>query len=606
MKFSKLKNAFAEWLNNLLYSSRTTVLNTLISLKAFIWLTATILLLFVFGFETEKDELKQVFLGLDVVLIVYFSTFLVRLLYEFRRTEFLKNNKLETFLVLIIIINTISNHFLDNRIVGFFIESFEFKSYEDAYLALITFFFIILILFELINASDIFSRLKASPAHSFIVSFIVLILFGTGMLMLPAMTVQEGSIKFMDALFTSVSACCVTGLIVVDTATFFTVKGQIVIMILVQIGALGIISFASFFANIMKSGVGIKQQLFLQDYLISESLFSAKGLLRKIIFITISLEFITFVLIYFTWGDEIVFNSQGQKLFFTAFHAVSAFCNAGFSLFTNGLAEHGVATSYILHIVVAISMIFGTIGFSSIQDIFSIERLRDRYQNPWKDWALSTKVAVYTTAFLIVFGMLVFYLLERDYILSDKNFMEATIASFFQSVTRTAGFNTVDIGALRTPTLILLAFLMFIGASSGSVGGGIKTSTFYLILVSVFATIRGRLKIEIDKKFIPKELLFKALSIFFFAASINLIGVFVLTLTDSNFSFVQIIFEQVSAFGTVGLSTGITSELSTAGRTVIILSMFVGRVGTLTFAFALSSRQTTQNYKYPKAHLMVG
>lgn len=264
----------------------------------------------------------------------------------------------------------------------------------------------------------------------------------------------------------------------------------------------------------MKSGVGIKQQLFLQDYLISESLFSAKGLLRKIIFITISLELITFVLIYFTWGDEMVFNSQAQKLFFTAFHAVSAFCNAGFSLFTNGLADHGVATSYILHIVVAISMIFGTIGFSTIQDIFNVQRLRDRYQNPWKDWNLSTKVAVYTTAFLIVFGMLVFYLLERDYILSEKNFIEATITSFFQSVTRTAGFNTVDIGALRTPTLILLAFLMFIGASSGSVGGGIKTSTFYLILVSVFSTIRGRLKIEIDKKFIPKELLFKALSIF--------------------------------------------------------------------------------------------
>ena len=606
MKFSKLKNSFAEWLNNLLYSSRTPVLNTLISLKAFIWLTATILLIFVFGFDIETEELNQVFLGLDVVLIIYFSTFLIRLLYEFRRTEFLKNNKLESFLVLIIIINTISNHFLDNYIVSFFIESFGFENYEDAYLALITFFFIVLIIYELLNASDIFSRLQANPANSFIVSFIVLILLGTGLLMLPAMSVQEGSMKFMDALFTSVSACCVTGLIVVDTATFFTIKGQIVIIILVQIGALGIISFASFFANVMKSGVGIKQQLFMQDYLISESMFSAKGLLRKIIFITIFIELVTFVLIYFTWGDEVVFSSVGQKLYYTAFHAVSAFCNAGFSIYSNGLAEAGVATSYLLHIVVALSMIFGTIGFSTIQDIFSVSRLRDRYKNPWKDWALSTKVAVYTTAALIIFGMLVFYLLERDAVLADKNFMEAAIASFFQSVTRTAGFNTVDIGALKTPTLILLAFLMFIGASSGSVGGGIKTSTFYLIIVSVVATIRGKLKIEIDKKFIPKELLFKALSIFFFATAINLIGVFTLTLTDGNFSFIQIIFEQVSAFGTVGLSTGITPELSTAGRIVIISSMFVGRVGTLTFAFVLSSRQSTQNYKYPKAHLMVG
>jgi Trk-type K+ transport system membrane component len=384
-------------------------------------------------------------------------------------------------------------------------------------------------------------------------------------------------------------------------------KGQFVIMILFQLGGLGIISFTSFFATFLKSGVGIKQQLMLQDFLVSESLFSAKGLLRKIIVITLIIEIISFILIFFSWGEEVVFNSMGQKIFFSAFHAVSAFCNAGFSLFTNGLFEDGVVNGYVLHIIIALTLILGGLGFSTIQDLFSRNKLRDRFQNPWKDWALSTKIAVYTSLVLLASGTLVFYLLERGNTLGELNFVESLITSFFQSATaRTAGFNTVDIGALRTPTLIVMAFLMFVGASSGSVGGGIKTSTFYLLIVSVFASLRGRLKIEIDRKFIPKELLFKALSIFFFAASLNLIGIFILSITDSKFTLMQLIFEQVSAFGTVGLSTGITADLSFAGRVVIILSMFIGRVGTLTFALALSSRKSTQSYKYPKAHLMVG
>jgi potassium uptake TrkH family protein len=607
MDFSKLKNEITEWLNNAIYNSRTAVLNTLVSLKAFIWLTAAVLLFFVFGFETESNELEQVFLGLDVVLIIYFFSFLIRLLYEFRRTDFLKNNKLEAVLVFIIIINTVSNYYFDNQIIKYLAETLGFKNYQDAYLTFITFYFLVLIIYEFIRASTILSKLKTKPARTFIYSFLLLIAFGTGILMLPAMSVQDGSMPFMDALFTSVSASCVTGLIVVDTATYFTMKGQFVIMILFQLGGLGIISFTSFFATFLKSGVGIKQQLMLQDFLVSESLFSAKGLLRKIIAITLVIEIISFIMIFFSWGEDVVFDSMGQKIFFSAFHAVSAFCNAGFSLFTNGLFEDGVANGYILHIIIALTLILGGLGFSSIQDLFSRNKLRDRFQNPWKDWALSTKIAVYTSLVLLASGTLVFYLLEQGNTLGDKNFIESLIASFFQSATaRTAGFNTVDIGALRTPTLIVIAFLMFIGASSGSVGGGIKTSTFYLLIVSVFATLRGRLKIEIDRKFIPKELLFKALSIFFFAASLNLIGIFILTITDSNFTLMQLIFEEVSAFGTVGLSTGITADLSFAGRVVIILSMFIGRVGTLTFALALSSRKSSKSYKYPKAHLMVG
>jgi potassium uptake TrkH family protein len=607
MKISKLRNVLVEKLNNAIYSSKDAVLNTIISLKAFIWLTATVLLIYVFGFETKDEDLQQVFLGLDIVLIIYFLTFLVRFIYSFRRRIFLKEHVLETVLVAIIFANVVSNYFFNNLLIRFFAEQFDFKNYEDAYLTIITFYFMVLISYETIKASTILSKLKSKPARTFIYSFLLLILFGTALLMLPAMTTQEGSMSFFDALFTAVSASCVTGLIVVDTATYFTLKGQFVIMILFQLGGLGIISFTSFFATFLRSGVGIKQQLMLRDFLVSESLFSAKGLLRQIIVITVIIESVSFILVFFTWGPEVHFDSVGQKVFFSAFHAVSAFCNAGFSLFSSGLYEAGVASSYVLHIVLALTLIMGGLGFSAIQDLFAIKNLRDRLANPWKDWALSTKIAVYTSIVLLVLGTVVFYLLERDNVLQNQNFMEGMIASFFQSASaRTAGFNTVDFGALRTPTLLLIIVLMFIGASSGSVGGGIKTSTFYLLITSVFATLRGRLKIEIGRKFIPKELLFKALSIFFFAASLNLIAVFLLTITDSNIPLADLIFEEVSAFGTVGLSTGITSSLSVAGRTIIILSMFIGRVGTLTFALALSNRTSSKGYKYPKAHLMVG
>ena len=464
----------------------------------------------------------------------------------------------------------------------------------------------LLIGYDTVKVSVRISHIKIKPSTTFVLSFLTLILIGTGVLCLPAMTVAPGGMPFLDALFTATSATCVTGLIVVDTATYFTTRGQAFIILLVQLGGLGIISFASFFATFLRQGVGIKQQALIQDYLSSESLLSAQGLLKRIILMTLSLEFITFLLVYFSWGD-IPFDSVIQKVFFSAFHAISAFCNAGFSLYSDNLYQPGINTAYIIHLIIIASVILGGIGFSTLEDLFSIRNLRDRLKNTWRDWKVSTKIAVYTSATLLLFGSIVFYLLEKDNTLAGLNIFEALLTSFFQSGSaRTAGFNTVDFGELRNPTLIMIIFLMFIGASSGSVGGGIKTSTFYLIVSSVIATLRGRLKIEIGKRFIPKELLFKALSIFFFAATINLIGIFALTLFEPEIDVLELVFEQVSAFGTVGLSTGITAELSTPSRFVLMISMFLGRVGILTFALALSTRMTATSYKYPKAHLMIG
>ena len=228
-------------------------------------------------------------------------------------------------------------------------------------------------------------------------------------------------------------------------------------------------------------------------------------------------------------------------------------------------------------------------------------------EKPWIDWKLSTKIAVNTTILLLVIGTLGFYWLEQDNTLADMNLTESLITSFFQSATaRTAGFSTVDIGQITIPALVLMMFLMFIGGSSGSTAGGIKTSTFFLLVASVIATSRGSSQVEVGKRHISRSVIFKALSIFFYGIAINLIGVFILSISEPQLSLTDLTFEQDSAFGTVGLSRGITTSLSDVGKMVIIATMFLGRVGTLTFAIALSTQATSQNYKLPQEELMVG
>jgi Trk-type K+ transport system membrane component len=301
------------------------------------------------------------------------------------------------------------------------------------------------------------------------------------------------------------------------------------------------------------------------------------------------------------------YSHFGQQFFYSIFHSISAFNNAGFSLFSDGLHEHIVRNSHSMHMVLAGLIFFGAVGFPVIEDLFNIERIKKKLKTPWYGLKLSTKISLYTSLILVAVGMLFFYFLEQQNTLNGLTLEGQLITSFFQSITtRTAGFNTVDFSMVGTPMLIIIIFLMFVGASPGSTGGGIKTSTFTLIVFSALNTIRGRKKIEIDKKTISPELLHKAFSIFLFASTAIFIAIFILSISDGEKGLMPIAFEAVSAFSTVGLSTGITADLSFVGKVVIMICMFIGRIGTLTLAFALSSKMKSHNYEYPKAHLTVG
>ena len=596
-----------EKINLALYDSKEGVLS-LFKVGSFLVASLILsLLIYQFGFNPNLTVKAWILIAIKASFVFYIVKYLTNLLYSYKPTRFIKDSWFEGLLLLLILINGVTYLISNESLLNWLGRQLEFDQLENFYILFLQSYFFILVGIELGKASAHLTFLKMSPPKMLISSFIFLILIGTGLLMMPEMTSQIEYMPFFDALFTSISASCVTGLIVVDTATYFTQKGHTVLMLLIQLGGLNIISFATLLALFSKKGIGIKHQTILQDNFSSESLLSGKGLLGKIFLFSFFMEFIGMIALYFTWNPGTKAPLLEDQFFFSLFHSVSAFNNAGFSLFSNGLQNHVVQNAYSMHLILAGLIFFGAVGFPVIDDVFNINRIKKSFKSSLYKLKLSTRISLYTTFVLLLFGTLMFYFLEQQNTLNGMTIQVQLITSFFQSITaRTAGFNTVDFSVIGTPMLLIFIFLMFIGASPGSTGGGIKTSTFTLIIYSALNTIRGKKRIEIEKRTISPELLHKAFSIFLFATSTIFIAVFILSISDGEKGILPIAFEVVSAFSTVGLSAGITANLSFTGKVVIMVCMFVGRIGTLTLAFALSRKMKSHNYKYPKAHLSVG
>ncbi|WMJ73127.1 potassium transporter TrkG [Cytophagaceae bacterium ABcell3] len=587
----------ANWKENLntqLYESKRDVYYILRVFSVIISVIAFALTMTRYGFYLSEDEVSLIHTAWIILLLCFLFAYLFRILYSFHRRDFLRRTWFEGSLML-------------TNLAYFILLLLGFNLIDKGLESYVALFIIFLSVFEFVKISPRINLIKIQPTTIFIASFLLLITVGTCILMLPTVTTVEGSMPFIDALFTAVSASCVTGLIVVDTGTYFTLKGHILLLILFQLGGLSIISFATFFSTLFPKSVGIKHQSIIKNIYSSESLVSAQKLFKQIVLITIFIEALITAAIFFTWGPEVEFKGTGQKIFYSLFHAVAAFCNSGFSLYTDGLYTEFIRDAYILHIVIALAIIFGGIGFPVIQDVLSIKKMRERLKYPWKDWTTGSKVAIYTSIALLIFGTATVWLIESNNTLKEMNLMQAFIASFFQSVTaRSAGFNTIDTSALQVQTHLILIFLMFVGASPASTGGGIKTTTFLLIVVSSLATIKESTHIEIGKRTIPNELISKAFSLFTFAVAFNFIGILVLSFTEQGASLMTVIFEQISAFTTTGLSAGLTPELTPPGKLMIIISMFSGRVGILTVALALSRKVSTTSYRYPDTHIMIG
>lgn len=596
-----------ESINLFLYDSKDTVLKIFRVSSVLVALIAVIAILYYHGFAITPEQDQLIITTLRLAFGYFVVKYFIRLFYSFQPLKDFKDSLFEGILILTVVLDSLLSFLFGFELVHSIGKTFGIEGIPWFYHISIQLYFILILVNEIGRAGSRLSSLNLSPPTLLIGSFLVLIFGGAGLLMLPEMTTSHQSMAFLEALFTSISASCVTGLIVVDTATYFSLKGQMVIMLLIQLGGLNIISFASVFALIARRGIGLKHQSIIQESLNAESLSASSSLFKQIFVFSMMIELLGAVLIYFSWLDIPQISSQGDKIFYSIFHSISAFNNAGFSIFSNGLFEEGVKNAYTLHLVLAMLIILGGIGFNTLRDLLSYSHIRERFLKPFRGLKIDTKLSLYSAGILILAGFIVFYVFEYDNTLGSEPWYGQVVGAFFQSVsTRTAGFNTIDIGAMAIPSLIFTIFLMFIGASPGSTGGGIKTNTFALIILGAWSTARGRPRLELFKNTIPYDLLNKAFLIFFIAIVFISIAIFGLAITEPDKDLIALAYEEVSAFCTVGLSTGITSDLSTGGRIIIMISMFLGRVGILSLAFALGRNTKVLNYKYPKASMLIG
>ncbi|MDK2858009.1 MAG: trk/ktr system potassium uptake protein [Verrucomicrobiota bacterium] len=441
------------------------------------------------------------------------------------------------------------------------------------------------------------------PAQLMLMSFAGVIVFGTVLLLLPAATTAGESTSLLNAVFTATSATCVTGLIVYDTATHFTLFGQMVILALIQVGGLGIMTFSVSFALIMRRGVSMKNQSIMQDILDQDTLQSARKLIGFIIIMTFLLEAVGAVSLYNAWRP--VFSSPWETLWNAVFHSVSAFCNAGFSTFSESL--EGFASDVPTNLTISGLIILGGIGFVVIGDFYDALKNKLSRRKTRHKFRIQSRLALGWSGGLILAGTGLTYWIEYHHLLNGMSQDRSLLISLFQSVsTRTAGFNTCNIGILQPATLFVFIILMFIGACPGGTGGGIKTTTPAVLWAVIRAGFSRREEAEIYRRTIPVEVIQKAVMVLCSSLLLVCGATVLMAVVEPGKNFLSLFFETVSAFGTVGLSTGITGSLSVAGRIIIALLMFIGRLGPLTIGFALMLKVRPAKYRYADERIMIG
>jgi len=425
--------------------------------------------------------------------------------------------------------------------------------------------------------------------------FISVIVVGSVLLSLPAAWSGDGRLPYLDALFTSTSAVCVTGLIVVDTAQF-TRFGQTVILLLIQFGGLGIVTFATLFVAIPRQKVSLVNRGIIKEMYIDEVEHNPRSIIRNILLTTFFIEFIGFVVI--RW--RIKGLGLREYDFIALFHAVSAFCNAGFSTFSDSLNRF--VGDWVINAVIISLIVLGGLGFVVMQDVGRVFMRRKRRLS------YHTKVVMMMTGILLFVGMALFYMLEYEGAYAALSIPRKFLAALFQSVTtRTAGFDTIPQASLGLPSMALAVALMFVGGSPGSTAGGVKTTTIFMALVSAFKGQEDDGSTVYNGGTLSSLSSVKAFSIL--AKAIFLIGagfITLLVLEGERLPFEDLFFEIMSAFGTVGLSRGITSSLCSLSKVVIIATMFIGRVGLFAMAITRSSDRVERFAEYPHENLLLG
>ncbi|PKD20352.1 ATPase [Salegentibacter salinarum] len=563
------------------------------------------LLIFDLGFthiESERNFLKNLYYGIISLgfLIVLVRSFLPR-------PETPKKVRLFDWLL------TISFGTLLLLRIDFIVANLGFLKFFNqmgwVYLGLFLFF-----IREISSFKVNFKKDYLNPAQLFVASFLLIIFLGTFFLLLPKAT--HSGIGLIDALFTATSAVCVTGLIVVDTGSYFTTFGQSVIMVLIQLGGLGIMTFASYFSYFFRGNTSYANQLMLKDISNSEKIGEVFMVLKKILLLTFSIEAAGALFIYFNL-DSAIINSVSDRIFFSVFHSISGFCNAGFSTLENSLFEPGFRFNYPLHLIIAALFILGGIGFPILLNLYKyvryytlrkLQKIKDPHKATYMPWVLNlnSRIVLITTFILLVTGTGLFYIFEYNNTLSEHSEFGKIVTAFFGAATpRTAGFNSIDTSALHFSTLMLVFLLMWIGASPASTGGGIKTSTFALATLNFLSLAKGKDRIEIYKREVSNISIRRAFGIISLSLIVIGLAIFLMAFLEQDKNIIAITFEAFSAYSTVGLSMGITAGLSSSSKLIIIATMFVGRVSMLTLLIAILRNIKHLNYRYPSEEILI-
>ena len=441
---------------------------------------------------------------------------------------------------------------------------------------------------------------KLTHAQILVGGFAALILFGTVLLMLPVSSASGEGAGFLTALFTSTSASCVTGLIVVDTGTYWSAFGQCVILFLIQIGGLGFMAMATLLFLLAGKKISVKSRMLIKTSFNVDTLEGIIRYVKYVVAFTFLVELTGAILL-----SGVFIPAYGVKrgIFMSVFHAISAFCNAGFDVVGGGAGLTPFVGNLLLNLVICLLIIIGGLGFAVVMDIISKRR--------FTQYELNTKVVLLSTGVLILFGMIVVFIAEfnNPATMGKMDLGGKALASFFASVTpRTAGYNTIDMAAITDPTKIVTTMLMFIGGSPGSTAGGIKTTAFTLFILVMLRTLKGHDDVNLFQRRIRDSVVKRALAMTMMAVLWTVLATLLLTFSEPA-SIGDLLFEVVSALGTVGLTVGVTPNLSCFGRIVIILTMFMGRVGLITIAYAIMHHReivsSAGSYKYPDGSLLL-
>lgn len=558
-------------------------------------------LVFDFGYNTAESYKLPKLIGLVILTITLLFFNIIK--YFLYKTQVKKKIALRnTIVISVLILISGITAFMNRDVSTFYI----LKSVKPILEGGLLFYFIL----RLMSLIRYIYSVYYNPAIMFVGSFFIIALAGSFLLMLPNAT--NHGISFTNALFTATSAVCVTGLNVLETSDHFTMVGQTIILILIQLGGLGILTFTSFFAFFFKGNSSFKEGLNVKDFIASDSMKDVLKTAMNVVTFTLSVELIGALFIFYSASHV---TTLSDRMFFSVFHAVSGFCNAGFSTISGNLYAQSIRYDYTLQWIIMSLIVFGGLGYNIAYNFYeylkkAVIRLFHIKKPDLKVRiiTLNTKIIIYTTGILLIGGFIFLFIAEYNNTLTEHPtlFGKITTTAFNAVTPRTAGFSNVDYTHMTAPSLLFIMFLMWVGASPASTGGGIKTSTFALATLNIIAIARGKNKIEIGGREISGESTKRAFAIVFI--SLIVIGIaimLVLLFEPKGTNLLTVAFECFSAYSTVGLSMNFTPVMTEPSKYVIILVMLIGRIGMLNLMIGLMRQMHHQFYQYPEENILI-